>query len=104
MLILDTGEPFLAGRTGAAVNAPKPDIRRDALEIELLTEAVFRYYGYDFREYAPDSLERRISGLMRAEGVATVSGLQEKVLHDPACLERLFPALLVIVTSLSRAP
>jgi chemotaxis protein methyltransferase CheR len=104
MLTLDAAEPILAHRTGAAVNAPTSDSKLEALEIELLAEAVFRCYGYDFREYAPDSLARRIRGLMRAEEVATVSGLQEKVLHDPACLERLLPALLVNVTSLFRDP
>ena len=42
----------------------------EAVEIELLLEAVFRRYGYDFREYASASLKRRIANVVEAEGVA----------------------------------
>ncbi|HMA36075.1 MAG TPA: protein-glutamate O-methyltransferase CheR [Chloroflexia bacterium] len=76
----------------------------EALEIELLLEAVFRHYGFDFREYAPASLQRRIANAIQAEGVKTVSGLQERVLHDPACLERFLLALSVNVTAMFRDP
>src|SRR5579859_1608184 len=76
----------------------------EALEIELLLEAVFRHYGFDFREYAPASLQRRIANAIQAEGVKTVSGLQERVLHDPACLERFLLALFVNVTAMFRDP
>jgi chemotaxis protein methyltransferase CheR len=88
----------------AAVNVPDSISQLEALEIELLVEAVFRRYGYDFREYAAASLRRRLKTFLRSEGLTTVSGLQGKVLHDPACLERLLPALLVNVTSLFRDP
>jgi chemotaxis protein methyltransferase CheR len=86
------------------VNAPEPNSTLEALEIELFAEAVFRRYGYDFRGYASGCLRRRIRALIRAEGLTTVSGLQEKVLHDPASLERCLPTLLVNVTSLFRDP
>jgi chemotaxis protein methyltransferase CheR len=65
---------------------------------------VFRRYGYDFREYAGASLRRRLGHALRAEGLQTVSGLQEKVLHDPVCGERLLHALTVNATSLFRDP
>ena len=32
----------------------------EAIEIELLLEAIYRRYGYDFRDYAPASLKRRL--------------------------------------------
>jgi chemotaxis protein methyltransferase CheR len=76
----------------------------DELEIRLLLEGVFHRYGYDFREYARASLRRRIENVIRAEGLTTISGLQEKVLHDPACMERLLLALTVNVTSMFRDP
>ncbi len=81
---------------------PKEDL--EALEIDLLLEAVFRRYGYDFREYAAPSLRRRIGNALRAEGLSTVSGLQEKVLHDSAAFERLLHALTVQATSMFRDP
>jgi chemotaxis protein methyltransferase CheR len=74
------------------------------LETELLLEAVFRHYGHDFREYAPASLKRRIAIAMREEKVCTISGLQEKVLHDPAALERFLLTVSINVTSLFRDP
>jgi chemotaxis protein methyltransferase CheR len=74
------------------------------LETELLLEAVYRHYGHDFREYAPASLKRRIAIAMREEKVCTISGLQEKVLHDPAALERFLLTVSINVTSLFRDP
>jgi chemotaxis protein methyltransferase CheR len=76
----------------------------EALEIELLLEAVLRRYGYDFREYARASLKRRIWNMVQAEELTTVSGLIEKILHYPECMERLLLALSVNVTSLFRDP
>jgi len=52
------------------------------IEIQLLLSGVFRY-GFDFRNYAPASLKRRIWNTIRSEQLTSVSGLQEKVLHDP---------------------
>ena len=76
----------------------------EALEIDLLLEAVYRRYGYDFREYAHASLKRRILNVVRAEKLQTVSGLIERVLHEPACMERFLLALSVNVTSMFRDP
>jgi chemotaxis protein methyltransferase CheR len=63
------------------------------LELNLLLEAVYRVSGYDLREYAPATLKRRVSERVRAEGVATITGLLERVLHDPAAMRRFVDAL-----------
>src|SRR5579871_66128 len=76
----------------------------EALEIDLFLEAIHRHYGYDFREYARASLKRRIAAMMEAEGVISISGLQERVLHDPACMERFLLMVSVNVSSLFRDP
>jgi chemotaxis protein methyltransferase CheR len=76
----------------------------EPLETQLLLEAVFRRYGFDFREYARASLKRRLWRRVHAEGLATISGLQEKVLHDPACMERLLRDLSINVTAMFRDP
>lgn len=72
------------------VSFPVPDRsdERTAVELSLLLEAIVRWSGYDFREYAPATLKRRVSERMRAEGVETISGLQERVLHDYDALRR----------------
>ena len=80
-------------------NKPLADIER-----QLLLEGVYRQYGFDFREYAPASLKRRISTAMQAEGLATISEFQNKVLHDADCVERLVLTLSINVTSLFRDP
>lgn len=74
------------------------------LEIQLLLESLFRYYGFDFRDYALASLKRRVWNTIRAEKLNTISGLQEKILHDSACLERFLLGLSVNVTAMFRDP
>lgn len=58
------------------------------LELTLLLEAVQRFSGHDFTDYAAVTLKRRIGERMRAEDVRTISGLQERVLHDREALSR----------------
>lgn len=86
------------------MNTSKNRNELENIEIQLLLEGVFRYYGFDFRNYAPASLKRRIWNTIRAEQLTSVSGLQEKVLHNPACLERFLLGLSVNVTSMFRDP
>ena len=74
------------------------------LELRLLLEAVHTHYGYDFRGYARASLLRRVRHRVIEEGLTTISGLTERVLHDPACLERLLLDLSISVTSMFRDP
>jgi len=78
-------------RPHAANGSPSPAVTD--LEIQLLLEAAQRVTGHDFREYAPAMLRRRILERVRAEGVATISGLQERVLHEDGSMERLIDAL-----------
>jgi chemotaxis protein methyltransferase CheR len=74
------------------------------IEISLLLEGLYRYYGFDFREYSPASLKRRILERMRAEKIESVSLFQDRVLHDAACMERLLLGLSVHVSSMFRDP
>ena len=74
------------------------------IEIALLLEGLYRVYGFDFRDYSPASIKRRILERMRAEKITTVSAYQDCVLHDNACMERLLVGLSVHVTSMFRDP
>jgi chemotaxis protein methyltransferase CheR len=74
------------------------------IEVALLLEAIYRRYGFDFREYAPASLRRRLWRRAHGEGVETISALQDRVLHDPACMERLLLDLSINVTAMFRDP
>jgi chemotaxis protein methyltransferase CheR len=84
----------------------QPAAREDVDEIELalLLEGVYRRYGFDFREYAPASLRRRVWRRVHAEGLTTLSALQDKLLHDPASMERLLLDLSINVTAMFRDP
>ena len=76
----------------------------EEIEVALLLEAIFRRYGFDFREYAPASLRRRLWRRANAEGLETLSALQDRVLRDPACMERLLLDLSISVTAMFRDP
>ena len=76
----------------------------EEIELSLLLEGVFRQYGFDFREYAPASLRRRVWRRVFAEGLETISALQDKLLHDSACMERLLLDLSINVTAMFRDP
>jgi chemotaxis protein methyltransferase CheR len=90
-----------AGGTGAPV-ADRDEL--EAIEISLLVEAVYRRYGFDFRNYAPASLKRRLQRRADLEGVATLSALQERLLRDPDVMERLLLDLSISVTAMYRDP
>src|SRR5919204_2337248 len=87
---------------GTRPAAARDDV--EEIELHLLLEGVYRRYGFDFREYAPASLRRRVWRRGRAEGLSTVSGLTEKLLHDPATMERLLLDLSINVTAMYRDP
>jgi chemotaxis protein methyltransferase CheR len=79
-----------------------PDLEQ--LEIQLLLEAVYRRYGFDFREYAPASLKRRLWRRVYGEHLTTISQLTDRLLHDPVAMERLLLDLSINVTAMFRDP
>jgi len=85
-------------RASAAADSP------EELEVDLLLQAIWRYYGYDFRDYARASIVRRVRFFMQEEGLSTVSSVQELVLHDAFAQRRFLRALSVNVTAMFRDP
>lgn len=83
---------------------PPPADAVEALELELLLEGIYRLHGYDLREYAQASLRRRVANIMRAEGVTTISALQDRVLHDRASFDRFLNGISVHVSAMFRDP
>ncbi|MEG6586817.1 CheR family methyltransferase [Dendrosporobacter sp. 1207_IL3150] len=73
-------------------------------EIDLLLEAIYRVYGLEFRNYSQQFIRRRIFRRMMAERLNSISGLQEKVLHNPEVMEKLFSDLSINVTEMFRNP
>jgi chemotaxis protein methyltransferase CheR len=85
-------------------SSPEGRLETETLELQLLLEGVYRQYGFDFREYAPASLKRRVWRRMQAEQAGSITGLLERVLHDPDVMERLLLDLSINVTSMFRDP
>ena len=81
---------------------PKPSL--EDIETQLLLEGIYRYYGFDFRNYAPSSLKRRLRNVLATEGLRSISALQDRILRDSQTLERFLLGLTVNVTSMFRDP
>jgi chemotaxis protein methyltransferase CheR len=96
MTVTEATNDAAVGRT------PRDDIER--IEIDCLLEAIYRRYGFDFREYAPASLRRRVARRMEIEGLRTISALQEKILRRSELMEALILDLSINVTSMFRDP
>lgn len=88
--------PVAAGHDG--------QVELEHLELDLLLEAIHQRYGYDFRGYARASLRRRLWRRADLEGLRSLSGLQERILHDPLAMERLLGDLSINVTEMFRDP
>jgi chemotaxis protein methyltransferase CheR len=88
--------------TAATPSSYDPELEQ--VEIELLLEGIYRHYGFDFRSYAYASIRRRLWKRIEAEGLTTITDLQNRVLHDPEMMEKLLLDLSINVTAMFRDP
>jgi chemotaxis protein methyltransferase CheR len=91
----------------AALTAPlmvEGGLATEELEIDLLLEALFQRFGYDFKAYDRPTLRRKLHQVMTARDLHTVSSLQDRVLHDPGAGPALLRALSVQPASLFDDP
>ncbi len=80
------------------------DDTTEALEIDLLLEAIFRKYGYDFRNYARASLVRRIRNCLNKTETNHISELIPNLLHDKNFFHEVLSEFSVPVTEMFRDP
>jgi len=76
----------------------------EKIELDCLLDAVYRRYGFDFREYAPASLRRRVNRRVKLEELPSISALQDHLLRDPDVMQRLLLDLSINVTAMFRDP
>jgi chemotaxis protein methyltransferase CheR len=89
----------------AEIGAPRLETGREFdIELRLLVDAIFQMYHHDFRGYAPASMRRRIRIAMQRLDCATVSRLQERVMHEPGIFAALLDCLTVQVSEMFRDP
>ncbi len=74
------------------------------IEMQLLVDAIFLKFHYDFRAYAGASLKRRLTSALHRFECATLSQLQDRVLHDPTVFPVLLSYLTVQVSEMFRDP
>lgn len=74
------------------------------IELDLLIDAIYQKYHYDFRGYAFASLKRRLGVATGRLGCESLSQLQHKVLHEPAMFTALLNYLTVPVSEMFRDP
>ncbi|WP_426447962.1 CheR family methyltransferase [Paenibacillus sp. S-38] len=76
----------------------------EKIEIDLLLEAIYRRYGYDFRGYARSSLIRRLHHIRQKAGAPHMADLIPRVLRDETFLRRFLLDMSVTVTEMFRDP
>jgi chemotaxis protein methyltransferase CheR len=74
------------------------------IEIQLLLEALYQRYHYDFRHYARALIKRRLLQAREQLGFDSISTLQHSLLHEPATLPRMLDYLTVQVSEMFRDP
>ena len=78
--------------------------REFSIELRLLIDAIYHVYHYDFREYAPSSLRRRLKTALSRFNCATLSQLQDRVMREPEVFAGLLDYLTVQVSEMFRDP
>ena len=76
----------------------------EELELDLLLEALWRHYHYDFRGYSRGSLHRRLARAQQRHGCESLSQLQHLLLRDAAVFADLMGFLTIQVSEMFRDP
>lgn len=76
----------------------------EKIELEMLLEAIYRKYHYDFKEYSRAHLKRRLKYRLNMAKLDSFSQMQHKVLYDRAFFESLLLDLSINVTEMFRDP
>jgi len=87
---------------GAALRLEGSGTELEEIELRLLLEGIRLCYGYDFREYALSPLRRALATAMARENVRNISAYQDRILHEPAVMQRFLGFVGVNVTTMFR--
>jgi chemotaxis protein methyltransferase CheR len=63
------------------------------IEIELLLSGIYRYYGFDFRNYKIEYVKDKVLECVRKEKLRSISAYQEKILRDSKYMDRFLSAM-----------
>jgi chemotaxis protein methyltransferase CheR len=76
----------------------------EQIEINLLLEAIYQRYGYDFRQYNQASIKRRLLHHLAKTEFQTISNLIPAILFNQVAFKSLIFDLSVAVTEMFRDP
>jgi len=74
------------------------------IEIQLLLEAIWLRYGYDFRSYSKAHIKRRVLHHLGIGNLSSVSQLQDRILREREFFNELLDDLSINVTEMFRDP
>jgi len=73
-------------------------------EIDLLLNAIFQHYGYDFRNYAKASIRRRVQHFLAKTHYSKISEMIPRLLYDEDFAQSMMQEFSVMVTEMFRDP
>ena len=79
-------------------------IENERLELQLLLEAIYRKYGYDFRDYSPAHTKRRLEHRLNLSGFSNFSQLQHELICNESFFNKVLMDLSINVTEMFRDP
>ncbi len=74
------------------------------IELDLLLEAIFRKYGYDFRKYSRAHIKRRLRHRLELSEIPTLSEMQRRILEEESFFDLILQDLSINVTEMFRDP
>ncbi|MBF0547314.1 MAG: protein-glutamate O-methyltransferase CheR [Candidatus Riflebacteria bacterium] len=74
------------------------------IEVDLILEAIWRRFGYDFRNYSKNSLTRRLNTMIQDIDEKKLSGLIPKILYEKNFLPTILHHLTIQVSEMFRDP
>ena len=74
------------------------------IELQLLIEAIYLRYGYDFKNYTKSHLKRRILRRVKLDNLKTITELTERMLYDREVLKQILLDFSINVTEMFRFP
>ncbi|MGE5339888.1 MAG: CheR family methyltransferase [Candidatus Omnitrophota bacterium] len=82
------------------------DVRKEneKIELEMVLEAIYRKYHYDFKDYSRAHIKRRLTYRMRLNNIQKLSDILHKVLYERSFFETLLMDLSINVTEMFRDP
>ncbi len=76
----------------------------EKIEFDLILQAIYQKYGFDFRNYSKASIRRLIRHRLARSNLKTISEMQHKLLYDQQFFAALLLDLTINATEMFRDP